>query len=78
MLKVIYNSRFNPQPSHAQRVKIEWRVEIENATKSISAGCNISLYCAGKYNESKKLLIKMPYIDQFTQKKTSEIYKFLG
>ena len=51
---------------------------IENATKSISAGCNISLYCAGKYNESKKLLIKMPYIDQFTQKKTSEIYKFLG
>ena len=49
---------------------------IENATKSISAGCNISLYCAGKYYESKKLLIKMPYIDQFTQKKHQKFISF--
>ena len=50
---------------------------ITNAKKSISAGCNLVLYCAGNYKESKKLLKAMPYIDKFTQKKTSEFYKFL-
>ena len=51
---------------------------VQNALKSINAGCNISLYCAGKYKDSERLLKKMPYIDRFTQKKTSEIYKFLS
>ena len=51
---------------------------VQNAIKSINAGCNISLYCAGKYKDSERLLKKMPYIDRFTQKKTSEIYKFLS
>tara|TARA_B110001452_G_C15151803_1_gene400855 strand:+ start:118 stop:1083 length:966 start_codon:yes stop_codon:yes gene_type:complete len=51
---------------------------ITNAKKSLSAGCNIALYCAGKYNESLKLLKEVPYIDQFTAKKTSEFYKFLS
>ena len=50
---------------------------ITNAKKSLSAGCNIVLYCAGNYNESLKLLKEIPYIDQFTEKKTSEFYKFL-
>jgi beta-N-acetylhexosaminidase len=50
---------------------------ITNARKSLSAGCNIVLYCAGKYQESLKLLREVPYIDKFTAKKTSEFYKFL-
>ena len=48
-----------------------------NAKKSLSAGCNIVLYCAGNYKESLKLIKEVPYIDQFTAKKTSEFYKFL-
>ena len=51
---------------------------ITNAKKSISAGCNLVLYCAGNHKESKMLLKAMPFIDLFTQKKTSEFYKFLS
>ena len=43
---------------------------VENALRSLNAGCNIVLYCSGKYNESAKLLKNIPYIDKFTQKKT--------
>ena len=50
---------------------------ISNAKKSLSAGCNIVLYCAGNYNESYKLIKEVPFIDKFTSKKTSEFYKFL-
>ena len=50
---------------------------ITNAKKSLSAGCNIVLYCAGNCAESLKLIKAVPYIDQFTAKKTSEFYKFL-
>lgn len=50
---------------------------INNAIKSLNAGCNIVLYCTGKYHESVKLLKNVPYIDNFTQKKTSELYRFL-
>jgi beta-N-acetylhexosaminidase len=50
---------------------------VTNAKKSLSAGCNIVLYCAGNYKESLKLIKEVPYIDQFTAKKTSEFYKFL-
>ena len=50
---------------------------ITNARNSLSAGCNIVLYCAGNYNDTFKLLKEIPYIDQFTIKKTSEFYKFL-
>ena len=49
-----------------------------NAKKSLEAGCNLVLYCSGNYNESKKLLKKMPLIDSFTIKKTSEFYRFLS
>ena len=50
---------------------------ITNATKSIKAGCNLVLYCAGKTSDNFKLIKSLPYIDKFTSKKTSEFYKFL-
>jgi len=51
---------------------------IKNADLALKAGCNLVLYCGGKTLEMKKLLNKMPYIDRFTMKKTSEFYKFLS
>ena len=50
---------------------------ITNAKKSLTAGCNLVLYCKGNYAESSKLIKLLPYIDKFTQK-TSEFYKFLS
>ena len=46
--------------------------------KSLEAGCNLVLYCAGNINDNLKLIKSVPYIDKFTSKKTSEIYKILG
>ena len=51
---------------------------VTNAKKSLDAGCNLVLYCSGRYKESLKLIKEMPYIDAFTRKKTSEFYKFLS
>ena len=48
-----------------------------NAKKSLDAGCNLVLYCAGNINDNLKLIKSLPYIDNFTSKKTSEFYKFL-
>ena len=50
---------------------------IVNAKKSLDAGCNLALYCAGNINDNLKLIKSLPYIDNFTSKKTSEFYKFL-
>tara|TARA_Y100000591_G_C21835633_1_gene702298 strand:+ start:1398 stop:2339 length:942 start_codon:yes stop_codon:yes gene_type:complete len=50
---------------------------VKNAKTALLAGCNLVLYCAGKYHESSKLISEVPYIDNFTIKKTSEFYKFL-
>ena len=50
---------------------------ITNAKKSLDAGCNLTLYCAGNINDNLKLIKSLPYIDNFTYKKTSEFYKFL-
>ncbi len=50
---------------------------VTNAKKSLKAGCNLVLYCAGNYKETHKLIKSVPYIDKFTSKKTSEFYKFL-
>ena len=50
---------------------------VTNAKKSIQAGCNVVLYCAGNINDNYKLIKSLPYIDKFTSKKTSEFYKFL-
>ena len=51
---------------------------ITNAKKSLKAGCNLVLYCSGNSKVSTKLLKNIPLIDKFTQKKTSQFYKFLG
>ena len=51
---------------------------IKNAHLALKAGCNLVLYCRGKTKEMQKLLKSMPYIDNFTAKKTSEFYKFLS
>ena len=48
-----------------------------NAKKSMTAGCNLVLYCAGNIKDNFKLIKAVPYIDKFTIKKTSEIYKIL-
>ena len=50
---------------------------VTNAKKSIEAGCNLVLYCAGNINDNYKLIKSLPYIDKFTSKKTSEFYKLL-
>ena len=50
---------------------------ITNAKKSLLAGCNLVLYCAGNIKDNFKLIESVPYIDKFTEKKTSEIYKIL-
>ncbi len=50
---------------------------VTNAKKSLNAGCNLVLYCAGNTRDNFKLIKTVPYIDQFTSKKTSEIYKIL-
>ena len=50
---------------------------ITNAKKSLLAGCNLVLYCAGNIKDNYKLIKSVPYIDKFTAKKTSEIYKIL-
>ena len=50
---------------------------VTNAKKSLSAGCNLVLYCAGNYKDTSKLIKEVPFIDKFTVKKTSEFYKFL-
>ena len=50
---------------------------VTNAKKSLEAGCNLVLYCSGNTNDNFKLIKSLPYIDNFTKKKTSEFYKFL-
>ena len=50
---------------------------VTNAKKSLEAGCNLVLYCSGNIKDNYKLIKSLPYIDKFTEKKTSEFYKFL-
>ena len=50
---------------------------VTNAMKSLEAGCNLVLYCAGDINDNFKLIKSVPYIDKFTSKKTSEIFNIL-
>jgi len=50
----------------------------ENAIKALEAGCNLVLHCNGKMSEMAKLAKYIPRVDDFTQKKTSQFYKFLG
>ncbi len=50
---------------------------VTNAKKALEAGCNLVLYCNGNIKDNLKLIKSVPYIDKFTAKKTSEIYKIL-
>ena len=50
---------------------------VTNAKKSLAAGCNLVLYCAGNIKDNYKLIKEIPFIDKFTIKKTSEIYRIL-
>jgi len=50
----------------------------ENAIRAINAGCNLVLHCNGKMSEMIKLSKVIPTIDNFTLKKTSHFFKFLG
>ena len=50
----------------------------DNARKALYAGCNLFLHCNGKISEMSKLAKVIPKIDKFTEKKTSQFYKFLG
>ena len=50
---------------------------VTNAKKSLKAGCNLVLYCAGNTNDNYKLIKALPFIDKFTSKKTTEFYKLL-
>jgi len=49
-----------------------------NSIKALNAGCNLILHCNGKIKEMNQLAKIIPIIDNFTQKKTSDFYKFLG
>ena len=49
---------------------------LTNVKKVNQAGCNLVLYCAGKTNDNFKLIKSLPYIDEFTSKKTSEFLDF--
>jgi len=49
----------------------------DNALKALNAGCNLVLHCNGNIREMSKLIKVIPRIDKFTQKKTSQFYKFL-
>ena len=51
---------------------------IKNTIKALDAGCNLILHCNGNIKEMKLLSKVIPNIDKFTQKKTSQFYKFLG
>ena len=55
---------------------LKYSVE-ENALKALHAGCNLVLHCNGNIREMSKLTKVIPKIDKFTQKKTSQFYKFL-
>ena len=49
----------------------------KNIEKALNAGCNLILHCNGNINEMKEISKIIPKIDKFTQKKTSDFYKFL-
>ena len=50
----------------------------KNAILALKAGCNLVLHCNGNIKEMTKLGKVIPKIDNFTRKKTSHFYKFLG
>ena len=55
---------------------LKYKLEV-NAVKALEEGCNLILHCNGNIKEMSKLIKVIPKIDKFTQKKTSQFYKFL-
>ena len=55
---------------------LKFKIE-KNAILALKAGCNLVLHCNGNISEMTKLAKVVPKIDIFTQKKTSQFYKFL-
>ena len=51
---------------------------ITNVSMALNSGCNLVLHCNGKLSEMKKISKVIPKIDNFTKKKTSDLYNFLG
>jgi len=49
----------------------------KNALRALDAGCNLVLHCNGNIKEMRRLAKVIPKINKFTQKKTSQFYKFL-
>ena len=49
-----------------------------NSIKALESGCNLILHCNANIKEMYELTKIIPTIDKFTQKKTSDFYKFLG
>ena len=49
-----------------------------NTIKALDAGCNLILHCNANIKEMNNLTKIIPTVDQFTKKKTSHFYKFLG
>ena len=49
----------------------------KNAIMALDAGCNLILHCNGNIKEMANLVKIVPTINKFTQKKTSDFYKFL-
>ena len=56
---------------------LKYNIE-KNALKALESGCNLVLHCNGKIKEMNRLARVVPKIDNFTEKKTSQFYKFLG
>ena len=50
---------------------------IKNVLMALNSGCNLVLHCNGKLHEMKKISKVIPRIDNFTKKKTSDLYSFL-
>jgi len=55
---------------------LKFKIE-KNAILALKAGCNLVLHCNANMSEMTKLAKVVPKIDIFTQKKTSQFYKFL-
>ncbi len=56
---------------------LKYKIEL-NATKALQSGCNLVLHCNGNLSEMTRLMKVIPKIDNFTKKKTSQFYNFLG
>ena len=55
---------------------LKYKLE-ENAIRALKAGCNLVLHCNANIREMSKLAKVIPKIDNFTQEKTSHLFKFL-